>query len=214
VLPLRARVIPRNDCNYPAAVTGETKSGMGEILSPREVRFTDSAGISEIVSAQNILIAWGSVPQMLPGINTSKDILTSDDILNVNTLPESIIVVGGSFIGVEYATVFAELGVKVILVELLDRILPLEDEEAADLLHQELTRLGIAIHTSTKLESLKDTNSGVVMRAKKNGEQLEMNADYALLCTGRKPLLHSKELDKLGIEYTNAGDLPNRWQGN
>jgi dihydrolipoamide dehydrogenase len=183
----------------------ETKSGIGEILSPKEVRFTDSAGISEVISAKNILIAWGSVPQMLPGIDTSKNILTSDDILNVNSLPESIIIVGGSFIGVEYATVFAELGVKVILVELLDRILPLEDEEAADLLNQELTRLGTAIHTSTKLVSLKDADNGVVMQARKNGEQLEMKTSFALLCTGRKPLLHMEQLDKLGIEYTKAG---------
>jgi dihydrolipoamide dehydrogenase len=183
----------------------ETKSGMGEIISPKEVLVTDSSGKSEIVSAQNIIIAWGSVPQALPGINPSKNILTSDDILNVNALPESIIIVGGSFIGVEYATVFAELGVKVILVELLDRILPLEDEEAADLLNQELTHLGITIHTSTKLVSLKDTANGVVMQAQKNGEQLEMSASCALLCTGRKPLLHTEQLDKLGINYEKAG---------
>jgi dihydrolipoamide dehydrogenase len=183
----------------------EIKLGIGEIISSREVRYTDFSGKSEIVSAQNIIIAWGSVPQMLPGINTSKNILTSDDILNINALPESIIIVGGSFIGVEYATLFAELGVKVILVELLDRILPLEDEEAADLLNQELTRLGIAIHISTKLVSLKDTNSDVVMQAQKNGEQLDMSASCALLCTGRKPLLHTEQLDKLGIEYTKAG---------
>jgi len=183
----------------------ETKSGMGEIISPKEVRYIDSSGKSEIVSAQNIIIAWGSVPQMIPGIITSKNILTSNDILNVNTLPESIIIVGGSFIGVEYATLFAELGVKVVLVELLERILIYEDEEAADLLNQELTRLGIAIHTSTKLVSLKDTDSGVVMQAQKNGEQLEMSASCALLCTGRKPLLHTQQLDKLGIEYTKAG---------
>ena len=183
----------------------ETKSGIGEILSPKEVSFTDSSGESEIISARNILIAWGSVPQVLPGINASKNILTSDDILNVNLLPESIIIVGGSFIGVEYATVFAELGVKVVLVELLDRILPLEDEEAADLLNQELTRLGIAIHTSTKLMSLKDTDSGIVLLAQKNGEQLEMRASCALLCTGRKPLLHTEQLDKLGIHYERTG---------
>ena len=183
----------------------ETKSGIGGILSPKEVRFTDSSGESEIISARNILIAWGSVPQVLPGINASKNILTSDDILNINTLPESIIIVGGSFIGVEYATVFAELGVKVVLVELLDRILPLEDEEAADLLNQELTRLGIAIHTSTKLMSLKDTDSGIVLLAQKNGEQLEMRASCALLCTGRKPLLHTEQLDKLGIHYERTG---------
>lgn len=183
----------------------EIKSGIGEILSKREVRFTDQAGISEIILAQNILIAWGSIPQMLPGISTSKNILTSDDILNVNMLPESIIIVGGSFIGVEYATMFAELGVKVALVELLDRILPMEDQEAADLLHQELVRSGIAIHTSTKLVSLKDKDNGVVMLAQKNGGQLEMSASCALLCTGRKPLLHTDQLNKLGINYEKTG---------
>jgi dihydrolipoamide dehydrogenase len=183
----------------------ETKLGTGEIISPREVRFTDQAGKSEIVSAQNIIIAWGSVPQMLPGINPAKSILTSDDIINVNTLPESIIIVGGSFIGVEYATLFAELGIKVILVELLERILIYEDEEASQFLHQELTRAGIALHTSTKLLSLKDTDNGVVMQAQKNSEQLEMRASCALLCTGRKPLLHTEQLDKLGINYAKTG---------
>jgi dihydrolipoamide dehydrogenase len=183
----------------------ETKFGTGEILSPREVRFTDSSGKNEILSAQNIVIAWGSQPQMLPGINLSDRVLTSDGILNLNLLPASIVIVGGSFIGVELANFFAELGVKVTLVELLEQILPNEDQETVDLLRQDLIRLGINIHTSTKLESLKDTDSGVVMQAKRNGEQLELNADYALLCTGRKPLLHSKELDELGIEYTKAG---------
>jgi len=183
----------------------ETKLGTGEIISPREVRFTDQAGKSEIVSAQNIIIAWGSVPQMLPGINSSKSILTSDDILNINTLPESIIIVGGSFIGVEYATLFAELSVKVILIELLERILIYEDEEAVQFLHQELTSAGIALHTSTKLLSLKDTDNGVVMQAQKNAEQLEMRSSSALLCTGRKPLLHTEQLDKLGINYAKTG---------
>ena len=183
----------------------ETKQGTGEIISSSEVRFTDSSGKNEIFSTQNIIIAWGSVPQVLPEINLSDHVLTSDGILNLNLLPASIVIVGGSFIGVEFANFFAELGVKVNLVELLEQILPNEDQETVDLLRQDLIRLGINIHTSTKLESLKDTDSGVVVQAKKNGEQLELNADCALLCTGRKPLLHSKELDELGIEYTKAG---------
>jgi dihydrolipoamide dehydrogenase len=183
----------------------QTKQGIGEIISSQEVRFTDSSGKSETFSAQNIMIAWGSAPQMLPGINLSERVLTSDGILNLNLLPASIVIVGGSFIGVEFATFFAELGVQVNLVELLEQILPNEDQETVDLLRQDLIRLGINIHSSTKLESLKDTDSGVVVQAEKNGEQLELNADYALLCTGRKPLLHSKELDNVGIEYTKAG---------
>jgi dihydrolipoamide dehydrogenase len=183
----------------------EIKQGTGEIISPEEVRFTDSSGKSEILSTQNIMIAWGSVPQVLPGINLSERILTSDGILNLNMLPASIIIVGGSVIGVEFATFFAELGAKVTIVEILDRIIPLEDQECADLLKQELTRLGVAINTSTKLESLKDTGTGVSMMAQKEGKPLELSADYALLCTGRKPLIYPEELDKLGIEYTKAG---------
>jgi dihydrolipoamide dehydrogenase len=183
----------------------ETKQGMGEIISLHEVRFTDSSEKSEIFSAQNIVIAWGSVPQVLPGITLSENIMTSDGILNLNSLPSSIIIVGGSVIGVEFATFFAELGSKVTIVEILDRIIPLEDQECADLLRQELTRLGIAINTATKLESLKDTGTGVMMQAQKDGKQLEISADVALLCTGRKPLLNTEELEKLGIEYTKAG---------
>jgi len=183
----------------------ETKQGIGEIISPQEVRFTDSSGKIESYFTQNIIIARGSLPQMLPGINLSERVLTSDGILNLSLLPSGIIIVGGSVIGVEFATFFAELGAKVTIIELLDRIIPNEDQECADLLRQELIRMGVAIHTSTKLESLKDTDSGVVVNAEKNGEQLVLNADCALLCTGRKPLLNSKELDRLGIEYTKAG---------
>lgn len=183
----------------------EIKQGTGEIVSPKEVRFTDASGKSEIFFTQNIIIAWGSQPQMLPGINLSDRVLTSDGILNLNSLPSSIIIVGGSVIGVEFATFFAELGSKVTIVEILDRIIPLEDQECADLLKQELTRMGVAINTSTKLENLKDTGSGVVMQAQKDGKQLEISADYALLCTGRKPLLNTEELEILGIKYSKSG---------
>jgi dihydrolipoamide dehydrogenase len=183
----------------------EIKQGIGEIVSSGEVRLTDSSGKSEKIFAQNIMIAWGSVPQVLPGINLSERILTSDGILILNILPSSIIIIGGSVIGVEFATFFAELGAKVTIVEILDRIIPLEDQECADLLKLELTRLGIAIHTSTKMESLKDKGTGVIMVAQKDSKQLEISADFALLCTGRKPLLNAQELDKLGTEYTKAG---------
>ncbi len=183
----------------------ETKQGVGEIISSGEVRFTDGSGKSETFFTQNIIVAWGSVPQVLQGISLSERILTSDGILNLNTLPSSIIIVGGSVIGVEFATFFAELGAKVTIVEILDRIIPLEDQECADLLKQELTRMGVVINTSTKLESLKDTGSLVVMDAQKDGKQVGISADCALLCTGRKPLLNTEELVKLGIEYTKAG---------
>ncbi|MCX6225888.1 MAG: FAD-dependent oxidoreductase, partial [Bacteroidia bacterium] len=103
----------------------EIKQGIGEIISSSEVRITDASGKSELLSTQNIMIAWGSVPQVLPGITLSERILTSDGLLNLNSLPSSIIIIGGSVIGVEFATFFAELGSKVTIVEILDRIIPL-----------------------------------------------------------------------------------------
>lgn len=183
----------------------ETKQGTAEIISAQEVLYRDQQGNSKIISTKNIIIAWGSEPQMLPEINLSERILTSDGLLNLDILPASIIIVGGSVIGVEFATFFAELDVKVTLVELLDRILPYEDQETVDLLRQELIRLGIEIHTSTKLASLNDTGSAVTMQAQQNNNKLEITADFVLLCTGRKPLLDTAPLDKLSIEYTKAG---------
>ncbi len=183
----------------------ETKLGTGEIVSPGEVRFMDSSGQNHQLTTGSILIAWGSEPLILKDIQTAERILTSDDILGMTTLPTSMIIVGGSFIGVEYATVFAELGVKVILVELLDRILPQEDNEAAAFLNQELARLGIALHTQTALVSLKESSGGVVMQVRKNDETMEMRAGCALLCTGRKPFLLRDQLNRLGIDYTTAG---------
>ncbi|MDD4356895.1 MAG: dihydrolipoyl dehydrogenase [Smithellaceae bacterium] len=183
----------------------ETKTGTGEILSPREVRYVEPSGQRQLFETKNILIAWGSEPQLLPDIKTSERIMTSDGILDMTSLPSGMIVVGGSFIGVEYATLFAELGVKVILVELLDRILPQEDKEAAEFLTQELARMGIAVHTSTELISLKESAGGVVMQVRKNSETMEMRAGCALFCTGRKPLLRPAELDRLEIKYSSAG---------
>lgn len=188
----------------------EIKAGTGEILSPQEVKFTDQAGNVQIISTGNIVVAWGSEPQILSGINLSERILTSDGILNLNTLPGSIAIVGASFIGVELATFFAELGVAVTLVELLDNILPLEDEEASGLLKQELTRAGVIVHNSTQLTGLQETGSGVAVRAQNNSGQLEWNADYVLLCTGRKPLLNEAELINSGIAYDRTGIKVNK----
>jgi dihydrolipoamide dehydrogenase len=183
----------------------ESKTGLGEILSPREVRCIGEDGVQQFLKTEKILIAWGSAPQILPGLRTSERIRTSDELLHLEQLPPSMIIVGGSFIGVEYATLFAELGVRVTLVELLDRILPREDEEAANLLGQELARLGVVFHTSTRLVRLEESGDGVELSARKNGEDLAIRASYALLCTGRMPVLHKDQLDVLGVDYTNAG---------
>ncbi len=183
----------------------ETKFGTGKIISEREVQYTDTEGGKKTLTTKNIIIAWGSQAQLLPGVNLSERIMTSDGLLNAENIPQSIIIVGGSVIGVEFATFFAELGVKVTIIELLDRLLPYEDQEAAQLLHQELTRMGVRIYTSATLDTLMDTGNAVAAKARSEKEQFEITAERALLCTGRRPLLHEEELNELKIEYTKAG---------
>ncbi len=183
----------------------ETQSGTGEILSPQEIKFTDQAGGAQIISTGSIVIAWGSKPQLLPGVELSERVVTSDGIFNLPALPESLAIVGGSFIGVELATFFAELGVKVTLIELMDNILPLEDEEATVFLRQELNRAGAAVHNSAGLAGLHETDSGVAVQVQSNSGRMEWNTDYVLLCTGRMPVLNEAELINTGIAYDQTG---------
>lgn len=181
------------------------KAGEGNILSPQDVQWTDTVGNVEILQGERIVIAWGSEPALPSGIATSKRILTSDGFLQLETLPEDMIIIGGSVIGVEFATFLAELGVKVTLVELLEQILPLEDEDASNLLKQELTRLGVAIHASTKLKAILETADGVQAAVVSQGRDFELTAAGALICTGRKPRLEQEELNRIGIRYDRKG---------
>ncbi len=92
-------------------------------------------------------------------------ILTSDGLLSLRTLPESLLIVGGSVIGVEFATLFAELGVRVTLIEMMGQLLPGEEGEAAALLARELKNLGVAVHTGVRMETIRETGSGVQLLA-------------------------------------------------
>jgi dihydrolipoamide dehydrogenase len=213
----------------------EMKSGAGRILSPGEVEWTAPDGRRERLSARNLVIAWGSEPALPPGVQPSERILTSDGLLSLRTLPASLLIVGGSVIGVEFATLFAELGVRVTLIEMVGQILPGEEGEAAALLAQELKKLGVAVHTGMRMESIRETGSGVQLLAvpdapgvetrqaqdppgadppgKDNEDPqgirpagpLRLSADYALICTGRRPRLSAEELNALGIRHDRRG---------
>ena len=183
----------------------EITEGTGEIISPREVICTDRTGEGRCVTADHLLIAWGSEAIVPQGISLSSRIMTSDGIGQMDGLPASIIIVGASFIGVEYPVFFAALGVRVVLVELMERILPQEDEEAGAFLQRELVRLGIDVRTSTVPTSLAESPEGIIMRTGTENEGEELKADCALLCTGRKPVLYEKQLAAAGIAYDAKG---------
>lgn len=181
------------------------KKGRGNILSPQEVLLTDAGGNRETLTGNNIVIAWGSEPSLPPGITTSGRVLTSDGFLQLASLPKSMIIVGGSVIGVEFATFLAELGVKVTMVELLKQLLPYEDEDAAAHVQQELAKLGVTIHTSTRLETIHETVEAVHAIMMHQDRKIELTAESALICAGRRPRLDETELNRMGIRYTPGG---------
>ena len=183
----------------------ELKAGEGHVISSREVEWMSLQGQRHHLTADNIIIAWGSEPLLPHGFQTSHRILTSDGFLALETLPEAVIIVGGGFIGIEIATFLAELGVRVTIVELLDGLLPHEDREADDLIRHDLIRLGVAIHTSTRMEAIHETSSGVSLKANQNAKHIELTADCVLMCTGRNPLLHTEELNRCSILYDQKG---------
>ena len=190
----------------------DMKSGTGRMTSPRDVEWMAPRGDVHRLTAGNMIIAWGSEPLLPSGLTPSERMLTSDGFLTLGALPDSIIIVGGSVIGVEFATLLAELNVRVTVIEILDQLLPQEDEEAAALLQQELTRLGVTVHTSGRIETLKETAHGVHMTGTHRGKPFNLTADCALICTGRKPLLHRDDLNRCGIRYEPEGIIVNEHQ--
>jgi dihydrolipoamide dehydrogenase len=220
----------------------EMKNGAGRIVAPGEVEWTAPDGRCERLSARNLVIAWGSEPAMPPGVNPAERILTSDGLLSLQALPKSLLIVGGSVIGVEFATLFSELGVRVTLIEMMERILPGEEGEAAALLTQELKKLGVAVLTGMRMKTIRETGSGVQLLAirdapgaqtrqaqgppgayppGKDDEEphgirpagtLDLSADYALICTGRRPRFSAEELDALGICHDRRGIVVNAGQ--
>ncbi|MFA4916115.1 MAG: dihydrolipoyl dehydrogenase [Syntrophales bacterium] len=183
----------------------ELKVGEGRIISPHEIQFNSAEGEINSLKTKNIIIAWGSEPLLLPGVKYSERILTSDGLLALEKLPETIAIVGGSAIGLEFATFMAELGVRVTLIELMDQLLPSEDQEVAGFIKQNLTGMGIDVHTATKVGKFRELPDRVLVTASHQAQTFELAAEYTLVCTGRKPTLATDELDQLGIQYDHRG---------
>lgn len=182
--------------------------GEATITSPGEIAITEPGGVTNVVTAESMVIAWGSEPAVLPVCGFSERIISSETLLSMDTLPERLVIIGGGAIGVEFGTIAAELGSTVTIIELMDQLLPNEEREAAELLAGSLKKRGVDIHTSTSVESIDDKGGEVEVRgATRDGSLIECVADYALICIGRKPAIRTVELEKLGIAYEPRGIL-------
>ena len=148
--------------------------------------------------AKNILIATGSVPTLFPPFNEVEGIWTSDDVFNMESLPKSILIVGGGVIGVEMASFFAMLGVKTYIVEIMDHILPAEDDDVAEVLRKALRDIGVDIFESSKVKAVDRKGEGFVVNVETPKETLDIEVEKVLISVGRRPLI-GEDVRAIGV---------------
>ncbi|HJW22179.1 MAG TPA: dihydrolipoyl dehydrogenase [Candidatus Limnocylindrales bacterium] len=184
--------------------------GRGRLEGPRQVRVTmdgddgaKGAGGERILQANDVILATGSRVKSLPGLEPDgRQILTSDDVLASTSLPGSVIVVGAGAVGVEFASMYHDLGAKVALLEYLPAVVPLEDREVSQALERSFTRRGIAVMTNARFDSRAVTRGkdGVSVTVGPEGkEPSELKAEVMLVATGRAP-----NVEDIGLETTRA----------
>ncbi|WP_037312848.1 dihydrolipoyl dehydrogenase [Amycolatopsis orientalis] len=161
----------------------------------------------ERVTFDHCVIATGATARLLPGTTRSDRVVTYEQQIMENELPESIVIAGAGAIGVEFAYVLHNYGVKVTIVEYLDRMVPLEDAEVSAELARRYRKLGIEVLTSTKVESIDDTGDSVLVTVSKNGESRVLEADKVLQAIGFQPRVEGYGLDKTGVELTERGAI-------
>ena len=178
-----------------------TFSGTGKLALPGKVEVTAADGKKETVSTKNIIIATGSVVRPIPGFETDGEhVVNSDHILELKDVPKSLIVLGAGAVGVEFASVYSRFGADTTIVELLPRLVPLEDEEVSKELEKSFRKRGIKSQVDTKLEKLEKTANGVVVSGKTSkGEEVRLEAEMLLVAVGRMPYTEG-----LGLEGTKV----------
>jgi dihydrolipoamide dehydrogenase len=182
--------------------------GKGKLALPGKVEVTGDDGKSETIETRNIIIATGSVVRPIPGFETDgESVINSDHILELKDVPKSLIVMGAGAVGVEFASVYSRFGTETTLVELMPRLLPIEDEEVSKELEKSFRKRGIKSQVDTKLEKLEKTDQGVRLTGKTSkGEEVTLEAEKLLVAVGRMPYLEGLGLEgtKIVVERGNV----------
>ncbi|MBN1961390.1 MAG: dihydrolipoyl dehydrogenase [Deltaproteobacteria bacterium] len=186
----------------------EVLVGHGELVNEHEVVVHDTTSEKQNHQAQHIIIATGSRPQQLSFLKVDgHQIVTSDEILELTAIPKSLLVLGAGAVGIEFASLFKRLGSsEVTVIEMLNHILPLEDEEVSFELEHALTKRGIKILTKAKLEKAEVVGDEVHAQvALKEGEPQLLKAEMLLVAVGRTPQTQNLGLDNVNIKTDKAG---------
>ena len=180
--------------------------GFGSLLKADAVSVKLNDGEEVLLNAKNVIIATGSRPRTLPGLEADGQyVMTSDEALQMKEIPESIIIVGGGVIGMEWASLLSDFGLKVTVLEYADRILPTEDKEVSKEMQRLMKKKGIKIVTSAKvLPETIEKGDGVSIKAELKGKEASYSADKVLVSVGRQPLVEGIGLENTAVELNRG----------
>jgi dihydrolipoamide dehydrogenase len=182
--------------------------GLAKLSSRDTVTITDSDGKSIELKAKNIVIATGATTMVPPKwIVDGKKILTYLEAILQPTLPKSAIIIGAGAIGVEFATIWSSYGVPVTIVEMLPRLVPLEDEEISTELAKAFAKRKINILVGHRVEALEATTDGVSLRATGENGEVTLRAEQALVAIGFRPNSRDLGLEQQGVKVNDKGAI-------
>ena len=176
--------------------------GYGRLTGPRKdgVLTVEVQGGSAI-KAKNVILATGSEAKMLPGLEPDDRVLTNIEILSIKAIPKSLIVVGAGAVGVEFASIYKSFDCDVTIIEMLPRLVPLEDEEISKELARSYNKRGIKSFVGTKLDKIEKTKTGIAATfTPPDGKQQQVEAEKILIAVGRAPQTASVGLEKTKIK--------------
>ncbi|MGQ9513649.1 MAG: dihydrolipoyl dehydrogenase [Thermoproteota archaeon] len=175
--------------------------GEAKVVSNTSVE-VNTKGQKKRIETKNVVIATGSLPQELESLRPDGyRILTSDDILALDSPPESLAIVGGGIIGVEFATIFNALGTKITILEKMERVLPSEDWEISDFMRKRMSRAGIEVITGCQIGGA--GKDGLEVKTEDGTKKIR--SEKILVAVGRKPRINAEEFSKLGVRFTARG---------
>ena len=182
----------------------ETIKGYGQLTGPAQngihtVELSND-GKSSNLKARNIILATGSEARLIPGMEVSDRVLTNIEILSLKEIPKSLVIVGAGAVGVEFASIYRSFDCEVTIVEMLPRLVPVEDEEVSKELARVYRKRGINFHTSAKVDKVEKTKTGVSVTITVEGKQQKIEAEKILIAIGRKPRTQNIGLERTKIK--------------
>jgi dihydrolipoamide dehydrogenase len=177
-----------------------TIKGRGVLLDPNRIGVAEPGGTGREVEAGAVILATGSRVGSLPMVPMDGHVvISSDDILGLDHVPDTLLVVGAGAVGVEFASIYHSFGSKVVLIEKEPRLVPLEDAEVAEALLRSFSRQGIESHVGASIKSVRAEGDAAWSEFEVNGQSHRIRTDRVLMAAGRRPVTDGLGLEALGV---------------